>query len=340
MSAGLILRRAGPGLTVQDAGRPGLLSRGLSRGGAADPLALAEGAALLGQDPGLAALEMAGQGGAFEATADLRIALTGAPMRATLDGRRLAWNASHRMPAGALLEIGGATAGLYGYLHLGGGIDTPELLGARATHAAAGLGAPPGPGDSLPAGADPGGPVDRVLEVADRFSGGTLRVVEAAQTDLFGPAQRAALEGQAFTRDPRSNRMAVRLVPETGGLALEAGLSVVSEVVVPGDIQVTGDGTPVVLGVEGQTVGGYPRIATVIPADLPRLAQCPPGASLRFRFVPLTEALAAEAACRDARAALPGRIRPLLRDPRDIPDLLSYQLVGGVVSATDPEPEG
>ena len=88
MTRALLIHRAGPAITVQDLGRPGYLARGLSRGGAADRLALRQGAALLGQAVG-AALEMAGLGGSFSVTAPTRIALTGAPMRASRDGTPL-----------------------------------------------------------------------------------------------------------------------------------------------------------------------------------------------------------------------------------------------------------
>ena len=110
MSAVLQILSAGPGLSLQDAGRPGLLSKGLSRGGAMDPLALAEGAALLRSDPDRAlAIEMAGAGGTFRAEgADLLIALTGAPMTTEIDGARLHWSGSHVLPRGATLKIGGA----------------------------------------------------------------------------------------------------------------------------------------------------------------------------------------------------------------------------------------
>ena len=101
MSRALRIHRAGPSLTVQDFGRIGFLEFGLSCGGAADPLALTEGAALLGQGLEHAALEMAGFGGEFEATGEMRIALTGAPMVARLDDAPLLWNASHRLQAGA-----------------------------------------------------------------------------------------------------------------------------------------------------------------------------------------------------------------------------------------------
>lgn len=338
MSRALVVLRAGPGLSVQDRGRPGYLGFGLSRGGAADSLALAEGAALLGQDDALAALEMAGMGGEFEAACDLRIALTGAPMRASIDGTRIAWNASHPLPAGARLSIGGAEAGCYGYLHLGGGIDTPVMLGARSAHLASGLGGTVAAGSRLPVGADPQpGAVGRLLAVEPRFEGGAIRVLPSLQADFFDPAERARFEATRFERDLRGSRMGVRLAGTGAGFHSEAGLSVLSEVVVPGDIQITGDGTPFVLLCECQTTGGYPRIASVLPCDLPRVVQTPPGAALTFRFVSLDEAVAAERAARAHRGGLWSALRPLVRNPHDIRDLLSYQLIGGVTAGDDIE---
>jgi allophanate hydrolase len=338
MSRVLIVHRAGPGLSIQDRGRPGYLGFGLSRGGAADRLALAEGAALLGQDEDLAALEMAGMGGEFEATCDLRIALTGAPMRAGLEGAHLAWNASHRLPAGARLSIGGVEAGTYGYLHLGGGIDAPVVLGARSAHLASGLGAPVAAGARLLVGLDARAAETGLgLAVAPRLRGGEIRVVPSLQTDFFDPAERARFEATLFRRDARGSRMGVKLTAEGPGFHSEAGLSVLSEVVVPGDIQITGDGTPFVLLCESQTTGGYPRLASVLPCDLPRVAQAPAGAELRFRFVTLQEAVAAEHQAEAHHRGLRTARRPLLRDPHDIRDLLAYQLISGVTAGDDIE---
>jgi len=329
----LVVQRAGPSVTVQDRGRPGLLVEGLSQGGAADRVALAEGAALLGQPPDLAALEMAGFGGAFTVDAPARIALTGAPMRADIDGNQLLWNASYALSPGQVLTVGACERGGYGYLHLGGGIATDPILGARATHLAAGLGAPLAPGDRLPVGPDGGGPTGLVLAVEERFSGGTVRIVESAQTALFPPSERQRFEATEFTRDARANRMGMRLTMEGAGFAAEGQLSILSEIIVPGDIQVTGDGTPFVLLPECQTTGGYPRIGTVIPCDLPIVAQAGPGAQLRFRFVTVDEALDAMRRERAMLEALPRRPRPAVRDPRDMPDLLSYGLIDGMISA-------
>lgn len=327
----LVVERAGPGVTIQDDGRPGWRALGLSRGGAVDGLALAEGAALLGQPPGTA-LEMAGMGGRFRAEAALRVALTGAPMRAVLDGRPLTWHASHALPEGSVLEIGGALSGAYGYLTPGGGIATPTLLGARSAHLAAGLGAPLAAGDRLPLGPDREGEAGLTLEPAARFAGGEIRILPSLQTALYPRAERARFEATGFVRDVRANRMGVRLKPPEAGFALQAGGTILSEVIVPGDIQIPGDGAPFVLLSECQTTGGYPRIGTVIPADLPRIAQAPGGAEIRFRFVTRDEALAAECGMRDRIAALPGALRPLIRDPGDIPDLLRYTLISGVTT--------
>jgi len=336
MTRVLIVHRAGPGVTVQDMGRPGYLGFGVSRGGAADTLALAEGAALLSQPVTHAALELPGMGGEFEATDPVRIALTGAPMRASLDGSRLAWNASHALPPGAWLSIGAAEAGVYGYLHIGGGFDTPVRLGARSTHLAAGIGAAVAAGDRLPIGTDPApGTAGDTLPADPRFDGGPVRVVSSLQTDLFPRPERARFEATVFTRDARGNRMGVRMVPDGPGFESKAGLSVLSEVIVPGDIQVTGDGAPFVLMAECQTTGGYPRIGSVLPADMPRVAQAPAGAKIRFRFVSRAEGLDAERRDRSRRDALRSARRPLIRDPATIADLLSYQLISGATAGDE-----
>ncbi len=338
MSRALIVHRAGPGITVQDAGRPGYLAFGLSRGGAADRLALAEGAALLRQDPGLAALELATMGGEFEATQDMRIALTGAPMRASIDGAKIAWNASHLLPAGSRLSIGAAEAGSYGYLHIGGGIATDATLGSRGTHLAAHIGTAVTGGTSLTITPDTR-PEDtgQVLDATTRFDGGTLRVVPGPQTDFFSPAEQARFEAMSFRRDTRGNRMGVRLLCEGNGFHSDAGLSVLSEVIVPGDIQITGDGSPFILLGECQTTGGYPRIGSVLPCDLPIVAQARPGATLRCRFITLEEAVEAERRDASQRKGLRNRLRPLIRDPHRIHDLLSYQLISGVTAGDDLE---
>ena len=307
MSAELHVLACGPGVTVQDAGRPGWLAQGVSLGGAADRLALAEGAALLGQSPELACLEMAGLGATVTVNAPLRIALTGAPMQAMLDGAPLRWNAVHALPAGAELRIGAVRSGVYGYLHVGGGIATDLLLGSRAAHLTAGL--------------------------ADRMQGGPLDILPLPQTALFDADTCARLEATPFTRDARGNRQGVRLHHEGAGFTGIGQLSVLSEIIQPGDIQMTGDGTPYILLADCQTTGGYPRIATVAPYDLPRVAQAAPGTPFSLRFVAAEAARVRYEGLAEATQRLRRAVAPLRRDPAEMADLLSYGLIDGVVDA-------
>lgn len=331
--SGLNVLQAGPVMSVQDMGRPGLLERGISQGGAADVLALAEGAALLRQDAGLAALEMGGIGGTFKATGPMRIALTGAPMPATLDGDALAWNASHSVEAGQVLVIGAARRGVYGYLHLGGGVDVEPFLGSRAAHLTGAIGQAVQAGDLLPAGADRQTDVGLKLEAEDRFSGGSLHIVESFQSSLFSVEVLARFGDTAFQRGGRANRMGVEMVSDGEGFSAAGQLNILSEVIAPGDVQMTGDGKPFVLMRECQTTGGYPRIGTVLPCDLARVAQAGNGTAIRFEWVTLEQGLEIQARYDALVKALPSRCAPLIRDPSDMADLLSYQLISGAVSA-------
>ncbi len=331
---GLLVQQIGPACSLQDLGRPGYLDRGLSCGGAADVLALHEGAALLGQSPGCAALEMSGLGGRFVAQQHLRIALTGAPMQAVLDDKSLIWNASYAMRAGQVLSIGGARAGVYGYLHVGGGFDAPQILGSRAAHLTAGIGELVQAGDALAICPDPGGPVGQRLPEQARFAGGPLRVLAGFQTPLFAQDVQDRFQTANFQRAARANRMGVQVEAPGQGFAAQGQLNVLSEIIVPGDIQMTGDGQPFVLMSECQTTGGYPRIGTVLPCDLPLIAQAPLGTPIRFQYVDRAAAMTAQAAFEAHLQGLRGKVQPLLRSPAEIGGLLSYQLISGAISAT------
>jgi biotin-dependent carboxylase-like uncharacterized protein len=324
----------GPGLSVQDQGRPGYLEQGLSVSGAADSLALLEGSALLGQAMPRASIEMAGMGGKFQAQTDLRIALTGAVMQSTIDGVRIAWNTSHFLTKDALLSIGGAQRGIYGYLSFGGGISTSPFLGSRSAHLRAGLNRSLQSGDILPTGEDTQRETGLGLEPSDRLGGGFIRTIPSLQSALFSPEQHQRFVETIFTRSPRGNRMGVALKFEGQGFAANGQLSILSEIIVPGDVQMTGDGRPFVLLPECQTTGGYPRIATVIPADMPKLVQAPPGAQLQFKAIGLQEALNVQTQYEQELLRLPAKALPRVRDPHEMADLLSYQLISGAISAT------
>jgi len=321
---------AGPGISVQDLGRPGFTALGLSVGGAADRLALWEAAALLGLAAPPACLELPLTGGRFRASQTTRIALTGAPMQATLAGRTLIWNASHLLAPGEILALSPGESGVYSYLALAGGLVTEEQLGSRATLAGAGLGTVLENGCHLPFAPDPA-PDARALclPLDARFTGGALRVIEGPQTGLFDTATRARAFATRFSAGPASRQgLALR---HTGAPFESETAALLSDFIAPGDIQMTGAGEPAILLAACQTIGGYPRLGSVIPVDLPRAAQARPGTALHLVPISLE---AAENASPPETLWLPrlrALLRPLLRRPHDIADLLGYQLISGVV---------
>ena len=323
MTARVEVLSCGPLITVQDRGRPGYLHLGLARGGAADRRALDEAMALLGRDG--AGFELQASAARLRTTEATSVALTGRPMRAALEGRGLRWGACHDLGPGQVLEVRPEGAG-YSYLHFGGGLLGDPVMGSLSAHAIAGIGRTLRGGDAI-AFRPRRVPARALLDAPDRFDGGVLRCVPGPQTRLFPAEEITRFLATIFVRDPRGNRQGVRLDFEGPGFETADQLGLLSDFILPGDVQMTGDGTPFVLGPECQTTGGYPRIATVIEADLPRAMQAPPGARISFRMVDRAEALA-------ARPGPPAAV-PLVRDPRDMDDLLSHQLVSGVVSATD-----
>jgi 5-oxoprolinase (ATP-hydrolysing) subunit C len=332
----LAVKRIGPAVTVQDMGRPGFLALGLSQGGAADRHAMIEGATLLGQSPDCAALEMAGYGGDFIALSNLRIALTGAPMMARIDGTAAVWNASHALHAGQVLSIGAVVSGTYGYLHVGGGVDTHQVMQSRSVHLAAGLGKPVAAGDDLPIGSDATpGHVGMILTIPDRNAGGVVRILTGAHTSLFSAATLHRFTQTEFTKTLRANRQGAQLMMQGASFEIARQLGILSEPMIPGDVQMTGDGQPFVLLAECQTTGGYPRIGTVMPDDLSAVAQADPRAVLRFRFVSHADALAQHVPLSVYAAGLRAKIRPLIRQPWQIADLMDYQLISGAVTGWD-----
>jgi allophanate hydrolase len=327
MTLHLIVDRAGPSMTVQDTGRPDGMGLGLSRGGAADRFALIEGAALLGNPLSAAAIEISVTGGRLHSDAPTRIALTGADMRATLDGARLESRATYRLDPGAVLEIGAVERGVFGYLHVAGGLLTEEELGGRGRHRIAGLGHDLSDGDRIAIGTDTEPEAAPLRLPVNPPSSAPVRTIPGPQTSFFPERVRAVFESTDFVRSPRGNRQGVRLDHDGSPFGTGEQLNQVSDFIAEGDIQMTGDGTPFVLLAECQTMGGYPRIGTVIPADLPRIAQAMPGHILRFRFVSLEEAEKTWISDEDLLEACRRRRKPRIRDPRDIANLLSYDLI-------------
>lgn len=279
--------------TVQDLGRPGRLALGISHGGAMDSQALAIANLMLGNDATAAGIEVALHPFRLRAHVDTAIAVTGADCRVTVGGRPYpSWWA---MPVrtGQTLAIEAPRAGARSYLAFAGGLDVPVVIGSRATDVKGGFGGLGGRGLSrgdrlalnpaqclLPTGGI-GAAVDERRPTADGRV--DLRVLPGAEFDAFTPQAQNAFTETEWTVTNDANRMGYRLRGEP--LSLVAPLDLLSHGIVPGTVQVPPSGQPIVQLTEANTCGGYPKIATVIEADLWRLAQAPVGARLRFTLV-------------------------------------------------------
>lgn len=258
----LTILAAGPMTTLQDAGRFGMLRHGISASGPMDRAGFAAAGAALPR-AGSTAIEFT-QGLSFEADGPLSVAC---PARRDLG-------------AGERLDVPPAP-GNYGYVRLTHELDVPPVLGSRSTNVTVGLGGYRGralrPGDRLVLGA-PGQPVAPPPPPPT----GPIRVVWGLHAELFAPALRLSFTETAFRISSALDRMGVRLDDPAGLFRAQRRLGLVSDAIVPGDIQILGDGAPVVLMADHQPTGGYPRLATIVDADLDRFAQLRPGSAVSF----------------------------------------------------------
>lgn len=301
-SAELRILRAAPAVTIQDAGRAGQLRFGVGASGPMDRLGFERAGRWLGA-AGSAGLEFGPAGLSFVLDSKrAQAAFDGGAFTLTVNGRRQKWPAVIKLTPGDVVDITPGAWGNYGYVRFDREMDVPMVLGSRSTSLVAGLGGLQGralvAGDILGlAQIDALGqrqkPTERV-----RPEPAPIRVLWGLHADLFEAGVRQAFVEKPFAVSQRLDRMGVRLNDAEGVFAGEPVLSLVSDAVVAGDIQILGDGTPIVLMRDHQPTGGYPRIATVISADLDRFAQMRPGETVRF--APVTpqaaHALAASAA--------------------------------------------
>jgi len=282
--------------TVQDLGRFGFAHLGVSPCGAADSVSLRVGNRLAGNAESAAALEMTLAGGKFRFEQETVIALTGSEFGTMLDGQPVQMWTAIRAKEGAELHVGHARGGARCYLCVGGGIVVEEILGSSSTDLRAGFGGFNGRalrrGDRLSLGSPTGPPLSVEPREFHGFSGGsTLRVTRGPQAHMFSPdALRRLCAAEYRVRDD-SNRLGVRLSGEpirelTREQLLTEGVSL-------GAVQIPPDGQPILLFVDQQTTGGYPKLANVILADLPKLGQLAPRNSVRFAEVDLAPAHAA-----------------------------------------------
>jgi antagonist of KipI len=280
------LRVLEPGLPtlVVDRGRRSSRHLGVPLGGAADRTSFRLGNALVGNPPDAAALEICLAGPTIQATCDIGCALAGAPFDVFLGSERLPVGRSFMLYAGETLRIAGTKAGMRAYLCVRGGFQEPLVLDSRS-----GL-EPVRRGHDLacsPSHVSPRSFGDAKPQPTWTDASIILHALPGPQADWFDLKQ---FFGQTYRVTPTSNRMGVRLAGEA---LVRPVRELLSEPVAPGTVQVVNDGQCIVLGVDGQTIGGYPKVAQVIDADLDDLGQARPGQEVRFVHVGLDEAEAA-----------------------------------------------
>ena len=291
----LLVESAGLQTTVQDLGRPGFGPEGVSASGAADPVALRLGNLLVENQPGVAGLELTLVGGSFVFPDGAVIAITGADLGATVNGRPLEMWASHTLEPGTKLMFGATKNFARGYLAIAGGIQVDPFLGSASTHVLSGLGGFEGralrKGDRLRIGKASKKVRRRRITLAALYAfkpRKVLRVTEGPQADWFSEAAKQVFYRDVFRVSEESDRVGLRLE----GTALDGSTAreMITEGVSLGAVQVTTSGQPIILFVEQQTTGGYPKIANIIAADLHRIGQLRPRAEIRFQRTSLAVA--------------------------------------------------
>jgi antagonist of KipI len=302
-----------PGLltTIQDLGRWGYQSRGVSVAGPMDVFAHRRANLLVGNSRDAATLEVTLQGPELEFEDARLVAVSGAEFALTVDGRDVQPGAPIEVTRGSRLAFGVRRTGARAYVAIDGGIAVVPVLGSRSTHVPTRLGGldgrPLAAGDRLPLGPPTGRLLGRRASVA-RGSRAVrepvVRVLPGPHEGYFVPEAFDALESAPYRVDVQSNRIGFRLAgPE---LRHSRRPEIISEPVPIGSVQVPGSGQPIVLMADRQTTGGYPKLATVISADIGVIGQLAPGDEVRLRRCTWQEALAARISQEQALLALEG----------------------------------
>ncbi len=289
---------AGPLVSIQDAGRPGNMRFGVPASGPMDRVAHAAANLAIGNGAGATAIEVSMGGLVLDAVSgSVTVAVTGGDFAVELNGAAMPSWYAFTIREGDRLAVRQGARGSWAYVAVAGVLDVPSWLGHTATHSMSGFG-----GGVLDAGrefdvgdgriaADREGEIPRLDIARPRTS---ARVVIGPQERHFEPSAVEAFTGSSFTLTDAYDRMGVRLAGPS--LPLRAALSIPSEPIVRGSVQVTGDAVPTVLLADHQTTGGYPKIATMISSDLDCFCQLRAGDDVSF------EALTAAAAVRAVRA--------------------------------------
>ena len=341
MSTGLEVITPGLMTSVQDRGRFGFQALGISVSGALDLDGFDLANALAGNEAGTGALEIRMLGPTLEVTAEsvtLALAGTGAGIEVMSPEREMISACrSVTFQKGQVFRIGAIGDSAVCYLAVHGGFDLPPIYGSQSTCMSAGFGGFHGrileKGDCLPLRKAAAESVSqRILRrPPEPDSSPVIRVIAGPQDDYFSAAGIETFFGRGYTVSQAVNRMGMRL--EGAAVAHEKGFNIASDGIVRGAIQVPGNGLPIILMADCQTTGGYPKIATVISTDMPKLGRMMPGADIRFEAVSVEEAEAVARDRHERRAALIDSIETFSGSVQQLEHLLMTQnLISGVTA--------
>jgi antagonist of KipI len=297
--AEILVIKSGMLTTVQDLGRWGLQAEGVPVAGPMDLWSHRLANALVGNDRNAATLEVTLLGPELEFDDERLAAVAGAEFDMSVDDRLVPWNAPFLIPAGSRLRFRARRQGVRSYLALAGGIAVPPMLGSRATHVVSSMGGfqgrPLRAGDRLPLG--DGSATRGPMPAAERpvvplpAGAATLRVLPGPQADYFAPNALDVLQSGPYVIAQNSDRMGFRL---TGPMLAHArGADIISDATPLGVLQVPASGQPILLMADRPTAGGYPKLATVITADMAIAGQLSPGDAISFVVCTPRDALAA-----------------------------------------------
>ena len=291
MTAIVSITRAGPLATIQDDGRFGMLCHGIGASGPMDRGAFIRAGISAGNGKGGIELTMAGLDLTLR-SGHCRIGWAGGDFVVRVNGQALPWPGSATLQQGDTVAVTPGAWGNYGYLRFDRDIAVPPTVGSIATSTRAKLGGIDGralrAGDVIELAAERGAPGNVTAPAAPLA--GPVRITWGLHADLFDPSLRQNFLTAQFGISRQLDRMGARLEDKNRVFANAGILSLVSDAVVPGDIQILGDGTPIVLLRDHQPTGGYPRIATIITADLDRFSQLRPGTLVAFETVSVDHA--------------------------------------------------
>jgi antagonist of KipI len=293
-----MLRIIRPGLltTIQDRGRWGYQSKGVPVAGPMDLRSHRIANALVGNVSDEATLETTLVGPEIEFEDERLVAVAGAEFALHLDDRPVPIGEAFVARAGAHLRFGHRARGARAYVGVSGGIEVPFVLGSRSTHVVTRMGGFEGralaAGDRVALGM-PGrrSPIAGAAAPASDVEQAAVRVLPGPHLDAFPADALNALQAGHYVVSGESDRMAFRL--EGPVIAHAKGADILSEATLIGELQVPASGEPILLMADRQTSGGYPAIATVIAADLPRVGQLAPGDAIAFSVCSRAEAIAA-----------------------------------------------